>query len=291
MGDREMILQRKGGYNLITNDTYLCVVGKSLDIYDKKNYSPICSFSDMRNYFWAAFIEKNILIAKNALGVFKVYSLLDSSCIRTIQIKEIAKYAQDAKFVISSDKKYIFDVLMLKSNNAAFFKINIETGNYQYVQLYKNGAIENIIQANTSVLIMHSLLGDTYITYIKQDEMNIEKVYTKATPPENGTIMLFDKQYLLFENMEIVDINNDNIIRKLSYPYERMKHGYFIKAKFSHDKKYLFFIFSERIIVFDFSENKVIKEYDYKYCGCAEILPNNIIVIATWEKVFLLDFI
>ncbi len=291
------VLTKKACYSMITNDTYLCIFGNTLDVYIKEGLKLVCSFSDMRNFNCVHFMSKNEIIAKNTEGLFRVYDIDSKECMKRIVLKNVERVAQDSKFILSHNNKYLFDVLgekMPKENR--FYKINIDKVEYDCTKMGEDvRVIGNILYDQTTdvILVMHSraagevdgeLKGVCNVTRVDYHKMDCSDIYENYYPIANGPILFFQNKYILYENMEIVDISTNQVVGKINYDYKRSR-----KVYFSKDYRYLFFIFSDRIIVFDYINNEIANEYTGKFCSHAEILGEKII-IGTWEKVTVFDF-
>lgn len=284
-------LQNKACYEMVFNDKYLCAVGRTINVYDVSTQAHICNFVDMKHYSSAQFAAENILVAKNTSGVFKVYDLEKAQCVQTIKIAKI-KASQDTRFSLSADNKFIYDVLDMETRSGdqfiydkRLYKINIETGEYDCVKLGEGiWVVQNISldEQNNNVLIINGSMGNITVTQVNLRSMTCRKIFEKLKSPNerNKSLTFYDNRYLLFENMEIIDITNSQTVRKVGF--DCLGYGYVSRVYFSNDKKYLYLIYSDRIIIFDFQENKILKEYSFKYCSCAEVIGDNV-YIGTWE--------
>lgn len=296
------LLDKSKSYSLASNSDYFCIVGPTVRVYRNSDLSLVCKFTESRSCNYAQFAGDHLLVTKAPTLsnlTYRVYDIQRKACIKEIIIPN--KVAQDAKFIISPDHKYVYDVIdVVPLKNIQLCKINIESGVCEWVRLGDNVRVIETISYNETtdcVLISHShgvgerdgeLKGVRIVTEVDTKAMTCKDIYKRYTPISNGSIFMFDNRYILFENMEFVDITTGEVAGKINYPYERMKYGYFRKAYFLKDHDYLAFVFSKRVILFDYVHQQVYKEYPENYCSCVDIVGNRVI-IGTWDKVLVDD--
>ena len=121
------------------------------------------------------------------------------------------------------------------------------------------------------------------------DSMDCEIVYQKKKDSLNGALLFYDNRYILFENMDVVDIACNKVVMSIHHKHSRTAHGYHKFAYISNCGHYLCMVYSERIFIIDLFKNEVCNVYDDKNCSYAEIVGDRII-ISTWSRVYCLDF-
>ena len=296
------LLDKSKSYSLASNRDYFCVVGPTVRVYRNSDLSLVCKLTESRSCNYAQFANDHLLVTKAPTLsnlTYRVYDIQQKACINEIVIPN--KEAQDTRFIISPDQKYIYDVIkVVPFKNIQLCKINISSGTCEWVRLGDNVRVIETISYNETtdcVLISHShgvgemdgeLKGVCIVTEVDTKAMTCKDIYKRYTPISNGSIFMFDNRYILFENMEFVDITTGEVAGKINYPYERMKYAYFSKAYFLKGHAYLAFVFSERVILFDYVHQQVYKEYPENYCSCIDIVGDKVI-IGTWEKVLVDD--
>lgn len=294
------ILQRNTCYNIVTCEKHICILGNGIGIYNKHDFKLIYRINDMRNCFSAVFIDEDNVVVKNTLGTYNIYNISTQTCVKTINIKEQKKEAQDTEFILSHDNYFIYDIISTRvQSQKKLFIIDIMNDRYDSIELFTDTRLPINLQydhISKAVLFMHTMPVDgnaandiTYITGISLIDHKLINVYDHLGFNNNRVILFFNNKYLLREDMSVIDIYTNNIVKFINFNYDRMKYGYFCKTYISNDNKYLYMIFSKKIIVIDYSDNSIVFEYSDNYCSCAKIIGNKIL-IGTWEKVVLLDF-
>lgn len=276
-------------YRIMQNEYYFCVIGKQLSIYRISDMERVCTFSDMKYYSCGNFVDETTFIAKNTMGIYKIYNIEKGICIRTIQFNEIDEYGQDSQFILSPKKDYIIDILNCRKHpDMRFYKIEIATGEDSFLPIYDHNRVTKHLtydEKNNSVrfvYLYHNILE------VDLDSMTIKKVYSDSPTMIQQAFLFFNLRYVLNYKMEIIDIETKTIVRKIEYDY-MLNYKKYADIVFLHNNnQYLVMVNSDKIIILDFISGKVLFEYTDPNCSCA-CFVGNYLLLGTRTKVVVID--
>lgn len=290
-------LQKKSCYYIVTNDTYICVVGSSVNVYRKSDFSFVCSFTDLKNSSSAKFLDENSLVVKNTMGVFKKYDLRAKRCTTTIKLEK-SEGAQDTKFVASKDNIHIYDLLGDQKKGYYMYKINTYTETFNKVFISDEIHLRTFLALDESEDILffdtiaagkinNELCSHDRILRVNFTDGTCTVTYDVLRPIADSVLLYFDNQFIN-KKMEVIDCSLNRIVNRINLNYQNEEHTYVSRVYLSQDKKYLYLIYSEKIVVIDYVNNKVIREYSDHYCSYAEVIGDKVL-FGTWEKVVIED--
>jgi hypothetical protein len=220
------------------NEHYFGVYGDRLSIYRISDMERVCTFSDMKNYSSGNFIDETTFIAKNTMGIYKVYNIEKGICIKTIQFDEIDQYGQNSEFILSPKKDYLFDILNCREfSDMRFYKIEIATGEASFLTIHNLMRVSKFLtydEQNNSVRFVNSLFN---VLEVNLDSMTIKTAYYDSLQLILEAHLFFDNRYVLNKKMEIIDIETKTLIRKIDYRFVTNQHSYLVSTSLHNNNQ------------------------------------------------------
>lgn len=288
MGIREY--KRLIGYNIIEGNQYVCIIGGSLAICDKK-LNLVCRFSDMKNYGWADFINDNLLVACNTGLTYKVYDIAQQKCLQTYTAHKRG-YTSYEQPLLDREKRVVYNSCHTNTyDKREFTVLDLDTGTFRYIdfpyEIFPNKARcldedGNFSCTCTDLVDGKGYIGPTKILTLKENCFDFYEFH----PPLYKVVKCYTEDFLVSAGSELIWLDTEKRM-KLNLPKQHL--GYLNLNRYTYLKgnEKLFLAYSECVCGFDLSTNTCTFFYPEKYVSDVKVIGNDLF-IGTWEKTVVL---
>ncbi len=277
------------------NDNFICSGGNKIGVINPETDEVCATLTGIKNISSLSMDEKYIY-AKSTTGVYGMFDLETNSLIHKGSCRGREYTSHDGDFFCINEG-IILDILSFKDKNIYAVKYNFFTNDYEKVFLTDNNfTCYNRIFDNTERKIYFLFTENCCLNkkqtncrffIINVDKLIIEKEFSINFEFGIFPVSLIHSQYILLNNMEILDIiTNKRFLLDSNNYYKSSESGYFLKARLTGTN--LILVFSETIFIYNFEKRQLTNKFNCEYCFNAKII-NNKLYIATWNGLFLID--
>lgn len=279
------------GYDVVEGYRYICFVGRSLTICDKK-LNLVCRFSDMKNYGWADFISDNLLVACNTGSTYKVYDIAQQKCLQTYTAHKRG-YTSYEQPLLDREKRVVYNSCHTNTHDKREFTVlDLDAGAFRYIdfpyQMVPGGARRLDQDGNFSCACRELVpegekrRGIAKILTLKDDRFE----FREFQPPLYSHIDCYTEDFLVTSKSELIWLNNEKRVQ-LNLPEQH--RGYLKTNAYAYlkESRQLFLAYSECVCGFDLATNTCAFFYPEKYISDVQVIGNDLF-IGTWEKTIVL---
>ena len=273
------------GYNIIVGDYYICFLGTKLVIWDMQQ-NEVCTFSDMRDYAWAAFLNGHYLIARNARCTYKVYDLREKMCVHTYTAYKKNFYPYGLP-VLDAQKGILYDAFYTgQFEKKQVISLQVNSGEFQYIDYLYPGNLGDHAKmdedSNYCFIHYKHILRDTKtvlspeIAYMKGGDF----FFQPLREPVYFRVDLFMDQFLILQNDELIWLESGNRM-KLNVPEQ--KRGFLHSGIYDENREYLTLAYHDCVCTMNLRTNNCIFFYPEEFVSDVKLIGDDL-YIGTWKK-------
>ena len=297
----ELIYRFKTSYNISYNHEYFCCSGRGVvNLYSVKNGQLKTTIRGIRHPVYTRFIDDKTLLVKNTLGEYHTIDIQTQETIR--KYKLTSRDAQDSKFALTPDNKYIVDFLYVFPRE----KLIILSANFEGHKLWdlEHATVGQVFFDNDKSLFYIATNCRPEPDQINRADAHYTAFYSlkypfDGTPPQK---MEIPRKVAVPEwnTPQYIDFNNKFVIKRgggiLLYDVETNETEEFIspsqnygnyinRIKWSKNGMYIAAVGNKKVLIFDVTSRSCIKEYEVEYGCFVDFYDNDTkLLIGTWKN-------
>lgn len=277
------------------NGQYICTGGNKIGVIDPKTDEICATLTGIKNISSLS-MDENYVYAKSTSGVYGMFDLKTFTLTQKGSCRARERTAHDGDF-FCIDEGVVLDVLTFKDENMYAVKYNFLTDKSEHVLLTDNmfTCFHRVYDKNerkayflcVEKRFINKPQTNCCLFIIDVNDLTIEKQLHISFEHGAYPRTLLNSQYVLLNNMEVVNISNDErFLLDVNNCFEEKENGYFLKAKLFNSS--LIIVLSKKVLVYDLKKCLLVKKYTCEY-GANAVLINNKLYISTWNGFFLAD--
>lgn len=280
-----------GCSGIASNNNYICAAGDKIGIISKSNSSLSKTISGIRNVSSVCLDEKRIY-AKKTNGTLYVFDLATQSLLEKHDCLINSKSAQDFP-IYSIGEGVILDLLYLNNEQHFLTKYSFLQNITEKIAIpiSSDYVCSNYLfeSGNAYLLFKEKCFANKFKTnclYVIVDTETMKMINMKSFSFEHKIhpYGLIDKNYLLLNNMQIVNIKSSERVLLSTSNFEQSDPGYFCRIIPSFENVFIL-VFSKTVVVYNLHQNNTICKYCGKYFSSA-LYDNGKLYIGTWDGMF-----